>query len=828
MEKSSQNQRKRRSVYEISIIAFSIFTLGIAMLVDGKMLPIPQILVMKITSLEDYLFTLFSIQASSATLGIAIVTIITGVTNDSHLGISITEFITSINPTFLKHKRMLVTSLLMIIINYIATSFMWINTCIAIFVISIVINICLVLDVYIIFKGSKKLHQDIATYLVEHHDNSRLSHLRDELISAIETGNILTMESSVAALKSIFEYEARTEPLCPSTIDQITNIIIEAFKKAVRRHDSIQTKEMLRFVLNIYSIANKDTIRPISLWEHIFRDYYKALSNLPGEQISEEFSFYLLHEELYKNILAKHHDTTDNDFLKFFSAWTYNALLSSESNWNSHTRTGIKRRIYEMTTLDLLYGHNSLSQSEIILRRKELCYLIKTAIDSGDTELIENYFLTSCENHERDENLNFALVVILIYLYYLAARETITSGKETQDFAREILRRNRESLSYFFFTLDIVKIAEDHKKCIDNMLWTWEQIDSGDVKTSIIQSAVDDFFLFSVCAEGWDKDRISRMVDVIAPAEIYPIYTRFLSESLRDNTIVLFGEYCKLFAEGEYVDQSFHDKLLIMEELLNEKYHDQAMRKAGDSLISEEQQQAYSQELCSVFHNFLDNTFSYFQTNRENSVEYPLLHNPDCVLLNMYLSNSLIKNKRMYSNLSERMSQQIMRIFLHCIHNHVDFQEKDSDCRSIQQCLIEMVAATGITPTHAIGHKDTFWKEENPKLLKNYTEELEHIKFPGGYNTYYIIDGTKVQFHVGNIRVVYTDVSEDSVLKRCHKKEDGKFYYNITNDILIPFQENEIINYVQSTEKIITVKADISYRVLSKKIGAGIQIVPKK
>lgn len=826
MAKTDKQQLSRHIVYEIVASVLCGLILLLAMLVDSAVFSTPQCLLIKISPLEDYLFTLFSVQASVATLGIAIVSIITGVTSESYLGISVTEFITSINPAFLTHKRLLIASLLLVVMNYIAISFMWINMCIAILIISVVIDICLVSDVYIIFKGAKKLREDISSFLVEHYDSRRISQLRDELMSAVEANNTLIIEPTLSVLKSIFENETRKRMPQSPVVDQIVNVVSETFKKSVKQHNPILVRKMLTYVHDLYVIANDDVenICVLSLWESISESYYRGLSYLTDDQILEEFDYYFMHEELYKNYFAQDLKKTDCYCLQHFSANAYRALLSPKTNRDAAIRKRIKGALYNLTIYQLLYSDSELTQQEKTIRINELCYLIKAAIDFRDFELIEKFFFESYESNEKDENLNFALVIILIYLYYLAARETISSGKEIQDFAREVLRRNRETLSYFFFNLDIVKFAENHKEHIDDMLWPWGQSDSEDYQPSMIYSAIDDFFIFTVCAEGWDKERLSRMIDVVAPTELYTVYTRFLSETFRDNITALFSEYCKLFAEGESVDDSFHDKLLIMEEVLNEKYHDQVIRKGNDSNLSEDNQREYAEGLSKAIKSFLQKTFSRFRINENKPNIPPLIWEKGCVLLNMQLSNSLINNKHM-RHLSDHIVQEIMYIFLNRIRKYVDYQEVESDSRTIQKQLIGMVERTKISPTLAIGHKDAFWREEDPKLLNRYVERLEHIKFPGGHNNYYIIDGRKVEFCINNIRVSYSNVSVDSILEDCQKREDGKYYYSVSNGIYIPFEETEIVQYIQNTEKVITVTADIAYRIFDEKIGAGIRIV---
>ena len=63
------------------------------------------------------------------------------------------------------------------------------------------------------------------------------------------------------------------------------------------------------------------------------------------------------------------------------------------------------------------------------------------------------------------------LVVALIYLYYLAAREDLKSGEKVQNNAKEILRRNQEFVSHFFYELDIIVVIKEYKSIIIHKIW---------------------------------------------------------------------------------------------------------------------------------------------------------------------------------------------------------------------------------------------------------------------------------------------------------------------------------------------------------------------
>ena len=583
----------------------------------------------------------------------------------------------------------------------------------------------------------------------------------------------------------------------------------------------------MKCVYDLYRIANKDSdyIQPLYLWNQIYQDFYAGLSDLTDEQIKEDFYYYLIHDELYKNTLAQPSNQADYSLLTHYSCWAYNYLLSTKVHRDKETQKRIKEDLYDLITSQLLYGQENVSQEERTFRIQELCYLLKVAINAKDTVLIENHFFNYYECHNRDEQLNLALVIILIYLYYLAVRETLKSGKEIQDYAKELLRRNREFVSYFFYELDILLIAEKYKVFIDSMLHNWEQMDEGIAKSVVIIDAIDDFFMFTICAQTWNKDKHLRMLKVVEPNSMFPIYQRYFAEESKQHTIELFDSFCKLFAEGERASGAYSERLDILEEVFNERYHQETIQKGYNSILTEDEINAFNEKLCVYCSEFVEKNLSRFHI-RLTDDRQALLHNNDCILLYHQLPNSMIRGERIHSMLSNRLETGVMQVFLDCIIKKIEFIEVESSDNTKQKCLIDMVTALGITPTIAIGHRDTFWGEEDEHMLQKYTEGMEHLKFCGGYNCYFILDGKKIEFCINNIRIEYADVEEGAILNKCQQRDDGKYYYNITNDIYIPFEKDEVVQYVQNTQKVIKVLADVSYRLPDAKIGAGIQIIP--
>ena len=111
--------KKKTLIIELLIIFSAALLYAVAMLADFSVMLPPDFLILKYETPADLLLTLFSVQASISTISIAVVSIITGVTNETIYGVSVSKYITSIKPKIFKHKFLIIASLVWIFGNYI-------------------------------------------------------------------------------------------------------------------------------------------------------------------------------------------------------------------------------------------------------------------------------------------------------------------------------------------------------------------------------------------------------------------------------------------------------------------------------------------------------------------------------------------------------------------------------------------------------------------------------------------------------------------------------------------------------------------------------------
>lgn len=105
---------------------------------------------------------------------------------------------------------------------------------------------------------------------------------------------------------------------------------------------------------------------------------------------------------------------------------------------------------------------------------------------------------------------------------------------------------------------------------------------------------------------------------------------------------------------------------------------------------------------------------------------------------------------------------------------------------------------------------------------------MHRIKYPGGYNYYFLLDDSLIEFSMEDISVKYANPTWDDIKHKCRDVDSDIVLYNVTNNIYIPFSKNEVMEYVCNTEQKITVCAHIKLRLKGEKVGVGIGLTADK
>lgn len=325
--------------WEILIILFISITIIASILADFSLIKIPNFFALRISNKEDLMFNLFTTQATLATISIAIIALSSGVVSESILGISITRYISQLRPRVFKHQRLIILSLVISFINYFAVSCNLFNTSIAIFLLSVIISVILVKDLFLIFLGRREIKQQIEFYIIENYSMIGVDNFKISLLESDNITNIAYLRENLDVIKKIFEKEIILQSGTNKSqlLMEIESIISDAFMKLYEKKMSDALLIILDFIGDFYEIANsKDDIVALSIWDNISRKFFNSLKLLSEEQLYNSTLFYKFHSQLYTNqriqIKNNHEEYLNCYNLRYYNAEIYYTLIVNNSS----------------------------------------------------------------------------------------------------------------------------------------------------------------------------------------------------------------------------------------------------------------------------------------------------------------------------------------------------------------------------------------------------------------------------------------------------------------------------------------------------------------
>lgn len=826
--------KKRNSIFTEILIATFLFSVVIlSFLADISIVPIPEFITDKIINVEDLYITLFSIQASVSTISIAIVSIITSVLNDTVYGIAVSQYITSLKPHIFKHKIIIILNLCLIVVNYFCVSFVWFNCSIALFVSSILLNILLVKDIYVILLGKENVRNDILNYLLENYDDKHILKLTVETINAIETGSSIIIKNNYEAYKSIFEKELKKSNNNETAIIvQLYNSISDIFEKIVKEHDPRKTYDSILFICNIYDVANENKDHPfyLKLWNYISSNYFMGIKDLSFEQLQDDYVHIQLRYKLYDNIKGLSNDDINVCTVKYYSARIYSALFRSESSFSSSESEKIKKDIYIHASY-AIENKKETNDSINKLYAEELCYLHKAIIDYGDCDYITNHYFKKLSYRNISTLSDTIFVVTLIYLYYLSSREKLISDKPLQMIAQKILDTNKSFINSFYYNIDFFELTKLYYHDICAFMRNWECMDFENAKYIVMDIVIQDFFIYTSLNKSWegfDDNLLSSVVPIMIPKGIFSVYSRYFPNKEYKYIKKEYQQFNKLFLI-ELDDELLMKQILFAQDVFDKIYKDEVLSESRENAITEILLADLKEKSLNKVNSVIIKELTHFNFKPHDS-ETPVTKadkiNRTAIFTDMVISP--LWDKEQFENyLSNSIHSNIIAFFLNKIFKNLNFQKISFKERNKQATLINNFNSLHINGDILIGNRDRRWNEDDKSLLNDFTSKMINIEYPGINNYYFILDSNLIEFEFNNIRVEYSDLTWNEMLEYCHTDERGKISFNVTNELYIPFEKTELEEYMHNAKRKITIYADIKYRLRKSKVGAGIKIVLK-
>ena len=816
-------ERKKRFLDECLNVILVLGIAVLAFLCDSDVLKIPNVFLLNVKNQEDLFFELFGVQATVATVGIAIIALLSGAVIENAYGICFSRFIADIKPVFLKHKFLLGVNLIITVMNYFVVSYSLFNVSIALFFISIVITIRLIRETYVIFLGKKEVKNNICEYILENYNSNIVEDLYFSLNEEIGLKKRSDVRASFEVIEKIFEKELSIQSIGGTLelIGKIEQLSEDTIVDILKRTDPQLTMLALDHVAKLYSVGNScDPKYNLTLWGNIVPDFFSSLKNLTYTQLNDAGLFFGFHKQICYNIKMSDDNTRCMGFneLKYYSTWLYNTLKKSEY-YDTFDIGRITKRLYD--DIVMLYKYDEdLDEYQREALVSELCVYAKNLIDCGDYKSISKlYFdIGYCRDEEYKE---FPLFVILIYLYYLICREPLVKNDARKSYAEQIVKENIAQIQFFLSTIDIVKMSREKLMFIRDLMDAWEIMKEGEMKTIIMDGVINDFFVLVSLENLWSEEDIMNVICNISPNNSFSMYSSYFTKDDK-GIITLLSEFQTIFC-SRTSSSDLSEKIDLLRNVLYEKYKTEEINAGRDEQITEEDKAKFTKFIEDEFKQIIKKNSSLLDSNITS--QETITKNQR--ILNLGLWNLNFKGDSLDSYLCRALREMIITVFLTSLRDNIRIENVCEDDRNIQARFIRLVESSNVHGDTYLGNRGTFWHEENRNLLKEYVSSMDKVEIADGYRNLFILNSKLINFKCTNIKVEFEDLNNEEIEKDCKVDETGTVFYNVTNDIYIPFEKEELFEHVRRIKKNVRIYLEYAYAV-DGIVGAGVHIEETK
>ena len=158
----------------------------------------------KVVNKNDFIYTLFGIQASMATIGITLVSVVAGFINESIYGISVLKYISDLKPKIFKFKVVATAGIISVFLNYVFIAFDLTNMSISLFILTVLAIIIMSQNTFIALFDKSNLKFEVENYIITNINIELLNSLQDEIILSSENGKIYIVSDDFELLEKIF------------------------------------------------------------------------------------------------------------------------------------------------------------------------------------------------------------------------------------------------------------------------------------------------------------------------------------------------------------------------------------------------------------------------------------------------------------------------------------------------------------------------------------------------------------------------------------------------------------------------------------------------
>lgn len=855
MEKWKKIRKKYNSIEMIGIFGILI-CLCIGILLDWNVIIKDKIWI-HVDDISSFSLTILQIQATIATLTVAIIALITGSISDSHMGVSVSDFYLNIKPWILKQRNLIFLSLGLCLAGTIFHLFGLYNIVFYLFIATLITVSISIIEIYSAFKGKNVEDEEIEAYidyLLENKEDFQIKiNIYQNFVSdwkrVVNSQERQSYEKYFALFKKcmskILDYE---------TDEGLVVIKKQCYSMAYCLLSSERTtmKESgIEFIEGVYEVlwgvvnkTSNDSIRNryrngFFFFTEISEELIQSFQELSAENVEKNLRFENLSDLILRVdvwLMYYENDTVqkanrNNDYSNEVDQLCFLARSIGYYLGKQRSKGNIINPSKWTSILNRwsIFGFFNVPEERCndFLEAKlrvyfNYCYGM---LLYGQEDIVrQGLYLTGMKNAVKLDNRYHALLYLMVhcYLYYLSEREGDDCVSEAvRKSAKSLLNDGAVKASFENFLNMLAENEEwldvDIPKQMYEILIRYELSPQfGSVKTMLMVNVVSDFYLFLILFmshEYYMPELLERNIDDMNTF-------RYVSSGNEKETKALFVSLFGFIFSGNKTDEQIDIEVELMYDSLEKTVKKKQKERYIE--LAKEEQKTYEtsideQEICKkIEHDALEKIKDKFSNILVDNDEKNGIIRVDLLTLDDY-TNSLSKKSLdgYYSHMDGMFLFGIEKFLysrksLEIKNRFNDFSNDKEFMKYLESNMLKILLGSQF-------------------ILKNrdYRVTGEYNEFLNDYDTIYTSvvneamalkkDAIKVCLHGVNVSIHSPNIKES---RAEFDKKTGKYKYSILSGLPIDFDADELSEFLYNNRKMINVTAKISIQVNEKIVGA--------
>lgn len=817
--------RNRKHV-EFAILFMFIAIFILALLFDNGVLP--PLKLIKEKYLEGQMNTVLQVQASVTTLGIALISLLSGYTKEMHFGISVSQYIMQIKPLIFTHKNNVFIELSLIISGYLSIVYEAYNTLVACFIISIVLIGIMVSDIFSVFSGAKEVITEIKQYCLDFFKESNrqqkadyiFNALSDDIGYAIETNNNSRLKDSLNLYHDIFlTIRNRNNLVLPSPdIIQWEDAYVNTCKILYKQGNGDISLLAIESTCQILSTnAEAQANIELNLWDKISPDFFNELQNINLSSLDKSSTLYKLHHALYKNLWFEDNNQKNNLTITQYSSNVY-YFLKRKSKTENDDFYLIKRRLMDFLIMFSTYSFNDERNKQKVAY-KEMGYYTKIMIDNAEDAVLKFAFAEWFGHNTFTLDAAKHNMVILIYLYYLSLKEELATPKQ-KTYATEIAHNNKSAFQSFILWLQErpSDISSEFVEEISSIIKSWEVYQLGKGKFAMMDYVVQEFFVFNFLAGEYEINRLINLLSMLAKDMEFSYFTRFVGSN-KARTQKTYEAFLKMFGLEEVVREKASETMEKFESALISVYKTAETNKVNIiPPINNAEIEKMIETIQNEIAHELNSIISPFKNNMPKNTMKLDWDFSRIIFTERCLDTQSVESIR--KDIKSHLIQSLARM----IFKNAAVETVRADDKNMLDVFFSLVESSDVNLNTLIGYRSWFHGFARKEDFTVFESKMKKVRDETVNNIVFAIDERLLYVNHVNVEIRVDPLTDKEIIESAEHR-DGKYFYTVTNDIKLPYNKEELIEHVSKLRRIIRARITCDYGYSTdSNIGVGIII----